>query len=63
VTNELTGTLMMAPNGTRTLATKFWALTSELDYVAAAPYAVVMIALALPLTYLLRREAERSLHR
>jgi iron(III) transport system permease protein len=63
VTNELTGTLMLAPNGTRTLATKFWALTSELDYVAAAPYAVVMIALALPLTYLLRREAERSLHR
>ncbi|MBN8980203.1 MAG: ABC transporter substrate-binding protein, partial [Rhizobiales bacterium] len=41
IANELTGTLLLAPNGTRTLATKFWALTSELDYVAAAPYALI----------------------
>ncbi|HVY52676.1 MAG TPA: iron ABC transporter permease [Devosia sp.] len=59
--NELTGTLLLAPNGTRTLATKFWALTSELDYVGAAPYAVLMIALSLPLALLLRRQAERAL--
>ena len=61
VANELTGTLLLAPNGTRTLATKFWALTSELDYAAAAPYAVLMILLSLPLTVLLRRQADRAL--
>jgi iron(III) transport system permease protein len=59
--NELTGTLLLAPNGTRTLATKFWALTSELDYVPAAPYALLLIVLSLPLTVLLRRQAERAL--
>jgi iron(III) transport system permease protein len=61
--NELTGTLMLAPNGTRTLATKFWALTSELDYMAAAPYALLLILLSLPLTVLLRLQAERALRR
>ena len=61
VANELTGTLLLAPNGTRTLATVFWALTSELDYAAAAPYALLMILLSLPLTVLLRRQAERAL--
>ncbi|HCS43136.1 MAG TPA: iron ABC transporter permease, partial [Pseudomonas sp.] len=43
ITNELTATLLLAPNGTRTLATGFWALTSEIDYAAAAPYALLMI--------------------
>ena len=33
--NELTVTLMLAPNGKRTLATSFWAYTSEIDYAAA----------------------------
>lgn len=61
VANELTGTLLLAPNGVRTLATKFWALTSELDYVSAAPYAVLLIVLSLPLTVLLRRQADRTL--
>jgi iron(III) transport system permease protein len=61
IANELTGTLLLAPIGTRTLATKFWALTGELDYVAAAPYAILMIALSLPLTVLLRRQADRAL--
>ena len=50
IANELTATLLLAPNGTRTLATGFWALTSEIDYVAAAPYALIMVALSLPLT-------------
>jgi iron(III) transport system permease protein len=61
ITTELTGTMLLAPNGTRTLATKFWALTSELDYAAAAPYALLMILLSLPLTLLLRRQADRTL--
>lgn len=59
ITNELTATLMLAPNGTQTLATRFWALTSELDYAAAAPYAVLMVVLSLPLTLLVRSESER----
>ena len=43
--------------------TKFWALTSELDYAAAAPYAVLMIVLSLPLTVLLRGQADKALAR
>ena len=53
ITNELTATLMLAPNGTHTLATSFWAYSSEIDYAAAAPYALVMILLSLPMTWLL----------
>lgn len=59
ITNELTATLMLSPNGTRTLATEFWAKTSELDYTAAAPYAVMMIALSLPLSLLLHIQSMR----
>jgi iron(III) transport system permease protein len=59
IANELTGTLMLAPNGTRTLATRFWAYTSELDFSSAAPYALLMIVLSLPLVALLRIEADR----
>jgi iron(III) transport system permease protein len=56
IANELTGTLMLAPNGTRTLAMRFWSYSSELNYAAAAPYAALMIALSLPLVLLLRLE-------
>lgn len=57
IVNELTATLLLAPNGTETLATSFWAFSGELDYAAAAPYAAVMIALSLPLTWLLYRQS------
>lgn len=60
ISNELTGTLMLAPNGTRTLAMRFWSYTSELNFAAAAPYAVLMVALSLPLVLLLRLEADRE---
>ncbi|MGO2438747.1 ABC transporter permease [Serratia proteamaculans] len=60
ISNELTATLLLAPNGTRTLATGFWALTSEIDYVAAAPYALIMVALSLPLTWLLYSQSKRT---
>lgn len=60
IANELTATLLLAPNGTRTLATGFWALTSEIDYVAAAPYALIMVALSLPLTWLLYSQSKRT---
>jgi iron(III) transport system permease protein len=53
VTTELTATLLLAPTGTRTLATAFWDASAALDYAAAAPYAAVMVLLSAPLTYLL----------
>ncbi|MDM9624341.1 iron ABC transporter permease [Rhizobium sp. S152] len=60
ITNELTATLMLSPNGVETLATKFWSLTSEIDYVAAAPYAFMMVVLSLPLTLLLHAQSKRT---
>ena len=60
ITNELTATLMLSPNGTRTLATQFWIKTSELDYAAAAPYALMMILVSLPLSLLLYTRTQRE---
>ncbi|WP_425453103.1 ABC transporter permease [Bosea caraganae] len=60
ITTELTATLMLAPNGTTTLATQFWSLTNELDYAGAAPYAALMIVLSLPLTALLHAQSRRA---
>lgn len=60
ITNELTATLLLAPTGAHTLATTFWSLTSELDYAAASPYALIMVALSLPLTWILYQQSRRS---
>lgn len=60
ITNELTATLLLAPNGTQTLATAFWAHTSEIDYAGAAPYALLMVLLSVPLTWLLYVQSKRS---
>ncbi|SFN90744.1 ABC transporter permease [Mycetocola miduiensis] len=46
--NELTATLLLAPTGTRTVATSFWAAASSLDYPTAAPYAIVLVLLSCP---------------
>jgi iron(III) transport system permease protein len=43
---ELTATLVLAPIGVQTLATQFWAFQSEVAYGAAAPYALVIVLLA-----------------
>ena len=59
VSNELTATLLLSPLGTRTLSTGFWALTSEIDYVAAAPYAMLMILISLPLTAILYMQSKK----
>jgi iron(III) transport system permease protein len=59
VATELTATLLLAPIGTRTLATEFWANQSSMDYGAAAPYAALMVLISLPATYLLTRETRR----
>lgn len=60
VATELTATLLLAPNGTRTLAMRFWSLSSELDYAGAAPYALLLILLAVPVTLVLYRQATKA---
>ncbi|MDY6995758.1 MAG: iron ABC transporter permease [Actinomycetota bacterium] len=60
VATELTATLLLAPTGTRTLAMGFWALSSELNYAAAAPYALVMVVLAMPVTMVLFRQSTKA---
>jgi iron(III) transport system permease protein len=57
VVTELTATLLLAPIGTNTLATQFWANSSSVQYGAAAPYALLMVAISLPATFVLSREA------
>jgi iron(III) transport system permease protein len=60
ITNELTATMMLAPNGTQTLATAFWSYSGELDYAAAAPYALIMMLFSLPLVWLLHTQSKRA---
>lgn len=60
---ELTTTLMLGPTSLRTLATKFWSLTGSIDYVAAAPYAALMILVSAPVTYLLLQQSRRVVGR
>jgi len=57
VATELTSTLLLAPIGTRTLATEFWANSSSVAYGAAAPYALLLILISIPATILLSRQA------
>ncbi len=60
ITNELTATLLLSPSGTQTLATAFWAHTSEIDYAGAAPFALMMVVLSLPLTWLLYLQSKHA---
>lgn len=57
VATELTATLLLSPLGTETLATRFWTYASAVEYGAAAPFSVALIALSLPSTWLLSRLA------
>jgi len=59
IVNELTATLLLSPNGTSTLATEFWSKSSEIDYSGAAPYALLMILLSAPMTYLLFQQSKK----
>jgi iron(III) transport system permease protein len=52
---ELTSTLILIPTGAQTLATQFWAYTQNLSYAAAAPYATLMVLIAVIPSYLLGR--------
>lgn len=60
VATELTATLLLAPTGTRTLSMLFWSYSSELDYAAAAPYALTLVLLAIPVTLLLYRQSTKA---
>lgn len=60
VVTELTATLLLSPIGTQTLATQFWEYSNSVDYGAAAPYALVMVLLSAPATYLLTRDTRRA---
>lgn len=60
VATELTATLLLAPNGTHTLAMQFWSLSGELDYAGAAPYALIMIVTSIPVTYLLFTRSRKA---
>jgi iron(III) transport system permease protein len=53
VATELTATLLLAPLGTDTLATKFWSDASSIAYGAAAPYGLALVLLSIPSTWLL----------
>ncbi len=55
---ELTATLLLHPTGVDTLATQFWAYTSDFSYGAAAPYAGLMVLIsAIPAYVLSQRMA------
>ena len=56
VSTELTATLILAPTGTSTLATEFWSNSASVRYGAAAPYALLLILVSLPATYVLGRQ-------
>jgi len=43
VVTELTTTLLLAPIGTKTLATQIWVDTSSVAFAAAAPYAALLV--------------------
>ncbi|MCW2813907.1 MAG: iron transporter permease [Nocardioides sp.] len=55
VSTELTATLLLSPIGTDTLSTRFWSDASSVAYGAAAPYALVLVLLSVPATWLLSR--------
>ena len=60
VVTELTATLLLIPTGVQTLSTQFWAYESNLSYGQAAPFALVMIAIAAVPSYVLGRFFNRT---
>jgi iron(III) transport system permease protein len=56
---ELTATLILVPDNVQTLSTQFWAYQQNLSYGQAAPFALVIIAIAAVPSYLLGRFFDR----
>ena len=63
VVTELTATLLLIPTGMQTLATQFWQYQTDGSYAQAAPFALVMIAIAAVPSYVLGRFFDRSAQR
>ena len=59
---ELPATLLLRPIGFDTLATEIWQATAFADFAAAAPSALLLIAISTPIVYLLvgRHDSELS---
>jgi iron(III) transport system permease protein len=56
---ELTATLILIPTNAETLATQFWAYQQNLSYGQAAPFALVIVAIAAVPSYVLGRFFDR----
>jgi iron(III) transport system permease protein len=56
---ELKATLILVPTNVQTLATQFWAYQQNLAYGQAAPFALLMIAIAAVPSYVLGRFFDR----
>ena len=59
---ELPATLLLRPTGLDTLATELWTQTSVGAYAAAAPYAVLLVAIAAVPTWWLSTRTGVSAH-
>lgn len=59
VVTELTATLILIPTGASTLSTQFWAYETNLSYAQAAPFAALMMAVAVVPSYVLGRWFDR----
>ncbi len=56
---ELTATLILIPTGAHTLASQFWNYESNASYGAAAPYAAMLVGVAVVPSYLITRWFDR----
>lgn len=59
VVTELTATLVLVPTGVQTLSTQFWAYQQNLSYSQAAPFALLMMGLAVVPSVVLGRWFDR----
>jgi iron(III) transport system permease protein len=59
VVTELTATLVLIPTGVQTLATQFWAYQQNLSYGQAAPFALLIMGIAVVPSYVLGRWFDR----
>jgi iron(III) transport system permease protein len=59
VVTELTATLILVPTGVQTLSTQFWVYQQNLAYAQAAPFALMMIAIAAAPSIVLARWFDR----
>jgi len=54
---------MLSPIGTETLATQFWSRTGEFDHTGAAPFALAMVLVSIPLCIIMHRQAMGAIGR